>query len=120
MHFNEEEVGMKVALTIASGGDDENATSTVAALLRTNHIVGNTALWTSVRSNNSNVFLHVVLTRHGPLDRLSVSSMKNGDMLFGSVALVKYDVIPKSFHYRYLLTDFGLVNMTQPEGLYFI
>ena len=108
MYFNQSEVGMTVPLTILSADNGDFSGDT-------RYVVRTTALWESLRSNRSSVFLHVILARHGPLEQLSISSMKTGDILFGSVELVKFDFIPKSFHHRFLLTDLGLVSMTPSE-----
>lgn len=86
-----------------------------------------------VHGNGSSVFLHVILYRarasseeRKALTRdRSLSSIvgdrglfSTGDALHGAVRLIKYDVIPGSFHHKYLLSDFNLVELTEEESKY--
>ncbi len=84
-----------------------------------------------IQSNKSSVYLHVVAIKHefGYLDRIKSDMSRPGgisipphhyqvgDLLYGAVKMVKYDFIPRSFQYRYLLADFGLVSQTELEGI---
>ena len=79
-------------------------------------------LWYDIRHNQSSIYLHVLIQRDNPpLDRkLTDPTIKNkiikGSQLVGSVQLIKYDKIPKSYRQRYLLSDFGLVNISSSDG----
>jgi len=44
----------------------------------------------------------------------------SGEALHGVVGMVKYDKIPRSFRQRYLLSDFGWVNISSMEGNYLL
>lgn len=70
------------------------------------------ALWDVIHANASNVYLHALLMKNGQKAFVSASDIKSGDALHGSVQLIKYETIPKSFKHRYLLSDFGLVSMS--------
>ena len=65
-------------------------------------------IWSKLRNNQSTCFLHVLIQSHGVLS--------GGSTLHGSVQLIKYDIIPKSFRHRYLLSDFNLVNISAADG----
>lgn len=79
-----------------------------------------------VHRNGSAVFLHVVLCRSNIKGKgLSIpdvianpSLFKTGDAIHGWVRLIKHSVIPRSFHFRYLLSDFGLVEVSQDDSKY--
>ena len=60
-------------------------------------------VWSNIKSNRSDVFLHIVLKRSP-----SARGVQEGDVLHRSVRLIKYDIIPAHFQHRYLLSDFGL------------
>jgi hypothetical protein len=76
-----------------------------------------------LRRNESEVYFHVVLLRSGPGSSKYINvnneAFKRGDALFGSVKLVKYNVIPRHFRYRYLLSDFDLVQLSDIESKFF-
>ena len=83
-----------------------------------------------IQSNKSSVYLHVLVMKNelGYLDQIKSGMSRPGgisipphhyqvgDLLYGAVKMIKYDFIPKSFQYRYLLADFGLVHQTELEG----
>jgi hypothetical protein len=77
-------------------------------------------LWRQIHTNTTDVYLHVVLLRTSPsqVPKKLVTSrdFQSGDALTGYVCLVKHDKVPHRFRHRYLLSDFGLVNMTAIEG----
>lgn len=78
-------------------------------------------IWTPLRENRTDVFLHVLLIKHAgekrPLPREVTQAMiSKGEALYAVVSLVKYDKIPKTFRQRYLLSDLGLVAVTALEG----
>lgn len=64
-------------------------------------------IWSSIRNNRSEVFLHVEVTPDAP--------HSPRDVLYSSIKLIKFDKIPKSFSYRYLLSDFGWVENSKEE-----
>lgn len=85
------------------------------------HLVVNTTkhVWQQLVSNKTSVYLHVLLMRSGLSDRdVSITSktLERGDALHGVVGMVKYDKIPRQFRQRYLLSDFGLVEVSPLEG----
>ena len=79
-------------------------------------------LWYDIRHNQSSIYLHVLIQRDNPPhdSKLTDTTIKNktikGSQLVGSVQLIKYDKIPKSYRQRYLLSDFGLVNISSADG----
>lgn len=101
-------------------------------------IIATSDIWSKLRKNQTAVYLHVLVTptmkRKQPksasdmveveteeLDLLSANDEADPlPNLFGSVKLVKYDVIPKSFRHRYLLSDFGWVNISREECKYLL
>lgn len=70
--------------------------------------------WKIIRSNQSTVYLHVLVSAD---DSLKSDSQPHTSVLYGSVKLIKYDRIPKSFRHRYLLSDFGWVNIPESESM---
>ena len=88
----------------------------------TDHIVVNTTklAWQHLASNKTSVFLHVLLTRSGSSSSsrevINSKVISSGEALHGVVGMVKYDKIPRSFRQRYLLSDFGWVNISALEG----
>lgn len=71
-------------------------------------------VWRKLQRNSSDVYLHVLLVRAPSSSKASseiVSSeaFASGRALHGKVAMVKTDRVPKSFKYRHLLSDWGLV-----------
>ena len=93
-------------VSIAEGGQN-------AAMLPSN-------VWRTAHSNRSDIYLHVIL--YGDqLDRkpesiISSKHVKSGEVLHGVVGLIKYDTIPRHYGNRYLLSDFGLVNISDEDG----
>jgi hypothetical protein len=47
---------------------------------------------------------------------LSISLIRSGSALYDIISMVKFDVVPKYFRQRFLLSDFGLVIPTAEEG----
>eukprot|EP01032_Pedospumella_encystans_P015608 gene15608-17839_t len=88
----------------------------------TDHIVVNTTklAWQHLASNKTSVFLHVLLTRSGgsssSREVINSKVFNSGEALHGVVGMVKYDKIPRSFRQRYLLSDFGWVNISTLEA----
>lgn len=118
---------MKVDLVLHSAKSDRgNNTSGL-------DVVVPHSIWKQIRTNHTSVFLHVLLIRSGAdatasgatkvsayKSVISSADVQNGDALTGTVRMVKHDVIPRSFRQRYLLSDFGLVNVSQIEGKVYI
>lgn len=74
-------------------------------------------IWKNVYTNKSAIYLHVILTANdNDFTNIEAISDKYTNTLYGSVKLIKFDVIPKSFRNRYLLSDFGLVGMPEEDG----
>ena len=81
-------------------------------------------VWSKLRRNDSLVYLHVLLVGAGvnspASSTCSISStaagiigtdaFASGRALHGRIPMLKFDRIPKSFRYRYLLADWGLVE----------
>lgn len=86
----------------------------------TTAVTGPNRLFETIRRNESEIYLNVLLLRTGEAavqyTTINREALKRGDALFGSVKLVKYDVIPKSFRYRYLLSDFDLVQLSDIDS----
>ncbi len=83
-------------------------------------LVNTTAtVWQQLTTNSTDVFLHALLVRsdlaaaNKVLDKKAFS---RGEALHGVVRMVKHDKIPRHFRQRYLLSDFGLVNISAVEG----
>jgi hypothetical protein len=68
-------------------------------------------IWMKLHKNQSSIYLHVTIKTDNSEDTSKVGILR------GQVMLVKYDVIPKSFKHRYLLSDFGLVTPTADDGI---
>ena len=99
------------------------------------NVIAADTIWRQVHANKTSVYLHVLLTttNNGNTESDSQGEKEQdkeradivvtskrfaaGLALHGVVGLIKYDKIPKSFKYRYLLSDFGLVDVTPQEGL---
>ena len=50
------------------------------------------------------------------IDDVNATIFKSGAALYGIIKMVKYDKIPKHFQHRYLLSDFGLVDLDPLTG----
>eukprot|EP01039_Chlorochromonas_danica_P005018 gene5018-5510_t len=77
------------------------------------------AMARAIHRNKSDVYFHVLLSRSKGLSLSDLLSQRSalasaGELLHGTIQMVKYDVIPKYFHYRYLLSDLGLAEVS-PE-----
>lgn len=89
-----------------------------------NSVISTKKIFNQLQSNSSNVFLHVIARKHSSTSsslkndvvEITAKDLQLGDYLYGAVRLIKYDNIPKHYQYRYLLSDFGLVNVTETEG----
>lgn len=97
-------------------------------------ITASAPIWHEITSNKTSVFLHVLLVRSTPIahtgsteanatisavsypEIVNTKSLQTGQALYGVVRLVKQARIPKHFHHRHLLADWGLVNTTEIEG----
>lgn len=73
-----------------------------------------------IHNNKSSIFFNFLLlkldddTSTGGL--ITKQHISSGKVLFGNVKMIKYDVIPRHFHHRYLLSDFGLVQQSEIAG----
>lgn len=89
-----------------------------------NSVISTNVMFQELRSNYSNIFLHVLARKHSSKStsmkkdvvEITNKDLQAGDYLYGAVRLIKYDYIPKHYQYRYLLSDFGLVNISEMEG----
>lgn len=76
-------------------------------------------IFKQIQSNSSNVFLHVIVKwpeySYSDIQPITGASTP-GWWLHGSVRMIKYDAIPRSFRYRYLLSDFGWVENSPIQG----
>jgi hypothetical protein len=79
------------------------------------------AIFAALRSNSTSVFLHVLLLLHSDdqhhkksrgVRAITADMLRSGQTLSGVVRLVKHDRIPKHFLHRHLLSDFGLVQVS--------
>jgi hypothetical protein len=88
------------------------------------HVNASQLFFDLIHQNKSNIYLNFILFKHddslgSPIVEVITEQMLKeniGDYLFGNVNMIKYDKIPKSFHHRYLFSDFGWVNLTPEEG----
>jgi len=112
---------IKLLLTSPTRTADE-----VTAQHPIDHIVVNTTklVWQNLASNKTSVFIHVLLTRASASspqrEVINSKVFSSGEALHGVVGMVKYDKIPRSFRQRYLLSDFGWVNISSMEGNYLL
>lgn len=74
-----------------------------------NGTIVNRDIFRQVQGNSTNVYLHVIvkMNGYGLSDIQTATPGSPGWWLHGSVQMIKHDVIPRSFRYRYLLSDFG-------------
>ena len=83
-------------------------------------------IWNKLLGNSTGVYLHVLAVRSsgsGGNDSDVVSGrniteldLRDGSALHSTIQLVKHDVIPKHFRYRYLLSDLGLVEVSAEDA----
>ena len=74
-------------------------------------------VWSHIKANRSDVYLHVLAIQDGhEVDEISSSLIRSGSVLYGAINMIKYDVIPRHFRHRYLLTDWGIGAMTALDG----
>jgi hypothetical protein len=97
----------------------------------TENVVVQKNIWNKIISNKTEVFLHVLLIKQNFQNNLkkdtqlhqnmiiTTKMLSSGNVLHGSVRLIKHDKIPKYFKQRYLLSDFNLVNISTVEGYNF-
>lgn len=88
------------------------------------HVNAPNIFFEMIHQNKSNIFLNFLLFKHENSDRfmknrITKQMFVEGEVLFGNVKMIKYDKIPKFFHYRYLLSDFGWINISPEEGNFF-
>lgn len=103
----QEDISLPMTILAPTSADDVPSNGTVVA----------SSIFKKLRSNSTQMFLHVVAVTAGvPLNQVNSTLMSSGNMLHGYVQMAKYDVVPKSFRHRYLLSDFGWVNMNPVEG----
>lgn len=72
-------------------------------------------IWKRLAGNNSGIFLHAVIVHERAVKslnkELNVKDIESGYVLYGVIQMIKHDVIPHHYHQRYLLSDFGWVEM---------
>jgi hypothetical protein len=63
--------------------------------------------------------LHVLIRKSNieKVNNITHNLFKEGSALYGVVNMIKLDKIPKSFKHRYLLSDFGLVNISESDKI---
>jgi hypothetical protein len=118
MHFNVTAGGKKSKKTASSNQQGLGSSEELPSVS-----IGSPKIWSQLRSNKTSVYLHVLVLKaknsHEGIDdieEVGSGMIQRGEALYGIVKMVKYDKIPKHFRHRYLLSDFGLVNMTALEG----
>ena len=78
-------------------------------------------MWNNIHSNSTtkSVYLHVLIRKSNVenVDNVTHNLFREGSALYGTVNLIKLDKIPKSFKHRYLLSDFGLVNISESDKI---
>jgi len=76
----------------------------------------NNRIWKNIQSNGTGIYLHVIcINENISINQANANanddynitdtSLSDGSILQGSIHLLKYDKIPKSYNYRYLLAD---------------
>lgn len=93
---------------------------TVVGNITQQEVFASPELWRQIRTNQSEVYLHVVLLRTSPSKAMQTVVMprdfQSGEALTGYVCLIKHDKVPRRYRHRYLLSDFGLVNVSATDG----
>ena len=105
--YSQTQGSRKVELHLQEGQLSENGT------------VISPKFWIPIQSNKSEVFLHALLVKQdsdAEVNEITQKMIKSGEALYAVVGLIKYDVIPRNFRQRYLLSDFDLVKITPLEG----
>ena len=73
-----------------------------------------------LRSNSSDVFLHVVLVKcvdGRPVNNdITSNALAAGEALYDVIRMIKHAPVPASFRHRYLLSDFGWSLRSQEDG----
>jgi hypothetical protein len=80
-------------------------------------------IFNAIHHNGSSIYFHVIICKHKSHHQLTdllqrKALFSTGYALHGSVKMIKYDRIPKHFHHKYLLSDFGMVELTEEESKY--
>lgn len=81
------------------------------------------AVLQGLRSNSSDVYLHVVLVKCDGTGKpitsdVSAKTLAAGDALYDVIRMTKHAPVPASFKHRYLLSDFGWAEHSAVEGIY--
>jgi len=107
LKYNESQVELTFDLQITNNSNDNN------------NIVISKPMWNNIHSNSTtkSVYLHVLIRKSQieKVDNITYNMFKEGSALYGVVNMIKFDKIPKSFKHRYLLSDFGLVNISESD-----
>lgn len=77
-----------------------------------------------LRSNSSDVYLHVVLVKsengRPVVNDITSNALTAGDALYDVIHMIKHASLPASFRHRYLLSDFGWAKHSKEEGTLFV
>lgn len=81
--------------------------------------IPNNDVFSNIQSNRSEVYLHVIVKMNNyNYSQIQPYQKSPGWWIHGSVKMIKHDYIPRSFRYRYLLSDFGYVKEDPIQGTF--
>ena len=107
LKYNESQVELTYDLQITNNDNDNSS------------VVVSKPMWNNIHSNSTtkSIYLHVLIRKSQieKVDNITYNMFKEGSALYGVVNMIKFDKIPKSFKHRYLLSDFGLVNISESD-----
>jgi hypothetical protein len=113
--FHNDEESDQIEISIDITDDNTTSTSNISSSKETVYVTNN-KIWNSVRKNQSAVFLHALTVKHNeegdPPDVITSETMNSGQGAYGVINLIKYEVIPKYFRHRYLLSDLGYEGLS--------
>lgn len=112
--------------------DDDREHGEIVGIRRSENMsqrVVSPKIWQAIRDNSTDVFLHVIISRsdsdsdsHSDYEltaqhekNITESDVHAGIALYGTVRLVKHDVVPKHFKHRHLLSDFGYAEISDDD-----
>lgn len=111
LKYNESQVELNFDLNIVNKNSNINENTKVLSK----------SMWNNIHSNSTtkSIYLHVLIRKSNieKVNNITHNLFKEGSALYGIVNMIKLDKIPKSFKHRYLLSDFGLVNISESDKI---
>lgn len=112
LQYNQSQVELNFDLKISTNNNNNNINDN-------NDIAISSNMWNIIHSNSTlrSIYLHVLIRKSqiSKEDNITAVLFREGSALYGIVNMVKFDKIPLSFKHRYLLSDFGLVNISDSD-----